>query len=950
MKKIISFALAVMFGICAVALPQTNAAAETETTYNAEHIAFFKAFSVFPQLEELDKTFTRGEMAAVITNILNWPEGTISLEADRNITDIDTCAYADAVKTVVRYGIMAGYDMPDGTVMFRPEDPIATQDVIKVLVNLLEYGPLAEANGGYPLGYLAVASNIHLLGNADVAETTSVGNVVSLVYKALHTKLPNFSTNAGGLVLNSNFHTNTYIEEYWNVTWNEGVLQGNTFLSIDGLAPTDAGRVRIADETYRSALLFENAEYLGQTVRFYVENEEEEQSDILCMYPLSQRNRKLTVNAGDVMQIDKGGKITVMEGNKKATYNVSFTAAVYDNYSYLGPIDAADTAKLSDILKQGNTADMVLVDNNGDETIDFVWVRHYENVVVKEFLYPDFKITGKYGERLKLKEAYEQNKMFLWDENGELFNPKDIEKNVVLSLVTQYDSAGEAEKVFGFASAMQVNGTVREISEEGVSINGVNYLQTKEYLVQVEAYNRNVKELEIGMDTTFLLNRFNQIAAINVDEINEEIETQIGFISKFAKGNGLSNIVECILYGTDGTPTKMRFAEKVTINGKTVSGSGVYNTLQSYEQQTGLLYRLVKYKLRDEQIADVDIYAYDTKESGTDSPRSDDLYPKLFIRSNEATARTVFKSGTIGKRVGLSGNTKIFAVPAVERKTDGGELPDLSGMEDEAIYALSFSNLIYDNVFGEPSLPANTGASAASNKMQMAFYDVDETMFADIAIRYYEYNVGDSANPDTPGLNTNVLVVEKITDGVNEDGERVSVLHGFRGGASVRMLTRPIESADSRWSKYPALKYYLQTADGTKTAAADIQPGDAVLITTNTDDEITNMLVTVRAGNKENESWLINEAPKGMSTLNAGQGNQYLGVNYGTVKAYADSKIVLAELDGTDRVYSLDSVTVTVYDREEKTVYKGALTDIEVGDDVYIRQYYSNIKEVVLYK
>ena len=123
------------------------------------------------------------------------------------------------------------------------------------------------------------------------------------------------------------------------------------------------------------------------------------------------------------------------------------------------------------------------------------------------------------------------------------------------------------------------------------------------------------------------------------------------------------------------------------------------------------------------------------------------------------------------------------------------------------------------------------------------------------------------------------------------------------------------------------------------------------MLTLNSNGEATNILVTVRAGDKSNERWLDGSSPSAdLGVLNEGHGNQYLGVNYGKVSAYNNSKIVLDELDGVRRVYSLGNVNVTVYEREKQNVYKGSMSDIEVGDDVYIRQYYSNIKEVVLYK
>ena len=60
---------------------------------------------------------------------------------------------------------------------------------------------------------------------------------------------------------------------------------------------------------------------------------------------------------------------------------------------------------------------------------------------------------------------------------------------------------------------------------------------------------------------------------------------------------------------------------------------------------------------------------------------------------------------------------------------------------------------------------------------------------------------------------------------------------------------------------------------------------------------------------------------------------------------------MLKELDGQERVYALSSTTrVTVVNRTTEKISMGNVAEFELGNDVYIRQYYGIVKEIVYYK
>lgn len=150
----------------------------------------------------------------------------------------------------------------------------------------------------------------------------------------------------------------------------------------------------------------------------------------------------------------------------------------------------------------------------------------------------------------------------------------------------------------------------------------------------------------------------------------------------------------------------------------------------------------------------------------------------------------------------------------------------------------------------------------------------------------------------------------------------------------------------------------METADGTHirpddVAVTGVLPGDVIQVTTNAKNEISNILINVRGGESENAAWLMingNGTNTSVLSAGAGHGNEYLGVNYGTVETFRDGKAVMNELDGKRRVYSIGNPTITVYNRTKQYALKGSTADIERGKDMYIRQYYSQIKEIVIFE
>ncbi len=100
-----------------------------------------------------DEYISRGEAVRLICVLglvkLQTPETGFSDVAENHLM-------YDYIQTMKFYGVAEG----DGKGNFYPDRPIKNEEMVKMLVCLLGYGPMAFMRGGYPAGYTAVGTQI----------------------------------------------------------------------------------------------------------------------------------------------------------------------------------------------------------------------------------------------------------------------------------------------------------------------------------------------------------------------------------------------------------------------------------------------------------------------------------------------------------------------------------------------------------------------------------------------------------------------------------------------------------------------------------------------------------------------------------------------------------------------------------------------------------------------
>lgn len=923
---------------------------------------FFDAFPVITEEITSDGTVSRGEFACVINNILKRGKGDIVPGSQYYFSDVNKdTEYYDEITAALNFGYM------NDTGSFRPNDAITDTEAAECMVHMLNVDYMLGTETDKEVGVWRA------LDNADVSISRYFGTdnaawIKELVYKSLNAHIGVISGTNLGFTEMSVDNDKTYIEEYWKIGQVEGVLSANSILEINGKSAAGDNTVVIGDEKYTSYLIYENNAYIGQYVTAYVSLEGMDEGRVLCMFPNERYEPALIIDSRDVESVDNLSRIKARnESGKTKTYSVSSLANVYFNFEYMGPVRAMDYGSdrvkaMLEAVRSNQSCEIILASSQRKGDYDFVWIRSFENYAVSSFTYSDYSIQDQFGAELKLEEAFKNNNVVLFDDENKLANAAAIQENDILSLMLSYGSDGSADRAVGYLSRNTVSGSISAVTDDGCVIEGGLYYVSERYRKLSDSNDKNVIVLKAGISTTFFLNRFNEISAVSFSDYYKDGESYVFIMYAFYDSNKIKSGIKYI--NEDGIIDSETLGEKVTINGTRYSGKGIIDAL-SRISGSGIVkdgcdvHKIAKITRVDNDIKKISLAFSEVRPEG--SP-AEDLYPDqiLYSRGNntDGTAVTladvVYKNNTFGKRVGITTSTVIFDVPIKNgervKDEDAYTVTTVSSMMDDCVLGLGGVKKVGDDGKGA----------------YMEFYDTDSTLFASAAVRYYSYdvNVGGVASP--PEMLADCLIVSRVfNEAVNEDDETIKIIEGYQAGAKVRYETAPIRDTGNSWGQFvtltdPEKGAKLEDAYGNIITPEDIAltgvlPGDVLQLTLDSKNRISNMLINLRGGEKENAAWLMtngNGTTTSILSAGAGHGNEYLGVNYGEVTEINSGKVVLKELDGKQRVYSVGSPTITVYDRSAKknNTRKGGTSDIKIGKDVYIRQYYSQIKEIVVFE
>lgn len=374
---------------------------------------------------EQSEKVTRGQFAKMMVDLLNLGNSFIS-ETNSFLDVAADNLYKNEIELVYSYGIMNGV----GDELFAPDATITYIQAIKTVVSALGYDSMARAWGGWKDGYIRVARELNLLKRSDVTfdEEITFSTASALISLAARSSIFEIVRIEEKSAVYDDAPGRTVLNYYHNIYEGKGVMTDN------GVNTIRTGNSVSTDSTvigglYLTGMKNSYRDYLGCNIRFFYKDEDG--VNVLLYAVIDEtKNNIVTLNARELLHDDSdfsSWQVVAEVNGKKKKYKIH----EYRNFMYNG---VTDTTFHHDSLKI-KSGTLTLIDADEDNVYELVKAWEYSDIVVKNILLEDSKISAEHSEQdFSLIKYGDYDLAIFENAYGEEVSPAEILSGNVLSV------------------------------------------------------------------------------------------------------------------------------------------------------------------------------------------------------------------------------------------------------------------------------------------------------------------------------------------------------------------------------------------------------------------------------------------------------------------------------------------------------------------------------------
>ncbi len=460
--------------------------------------------------EEMFRTVKRGKTVRHVLKLLGYSDETISgNELKGYFVDVtkDT-EYASEIEFAANIGVVAGFG--DGT--FRPDENISYNEVLKLVIAALGYTGRAEANGGYYFGYYLTATSLKLTKNAPQEEVNLFKTVCRVLYNALNTKTITgaFANTDVGYTENKT----TLLNDKFGAEMYTGIVEAVGSSSIYGFSDETENQITISGVRFETTVE-DAASYIGKKVRFFTRNDETSIYDTVFTMEVMPVN---TVTSFDIDEVtDPGDSRIYYEAEDKEKYVKvnGQTAIVYNGRGIA--YDKEMISPMDDQMGIPMEGDIECIDNDGDNTVDVIkvnsyWTFYADSVIAKQgmvadYYYSRFDPDNMFYQFLKPGED-EQQKIY---KNGKEIQLAEIKSKNVVSV--QKSTNGISDVINLYVTDTKVSGQITGIDTDGNLYIGEKMYELSEYYQHMQTVSRgHAPRFTLGDTVELNLDMFGKVS------------------------------------------------------------------------------------------------------------------------------------------------------------------------------------------------------------------------------------------------------------------------------------------------------------------------------------------------------------------------------------------------------------------------------------------------------
>ncbi len=715
-----------------------------------------------------DAPVTRTEFADAIVMTVNDKKPTGAQVYDLRVQD-------GGLYWLMSRGMLHG----NGAGEFRPDDNITIAEAVKISLSVLGYDKQAALDGGYPMGYIAIANRLRLLGGVSGAtedELTYEG-FISLLYNVTDCDIMELvlysADEYSGFAIREN---ETLLSAYRGIYKAEDLVTADeaTGLYSEG-DRLERGEIKIGDKVFLADSTYSaDVDMLGLNVVYYY-RDEDPSDELICAVPV--HNEVLKIRGIDILDYNGGEYTYTTDGEKKKTAVIDGSTIIIYNGVYMPE---------NQVFKP-EYGRVELVDNNGNGGWDILKIHDAELIITDRTMLADnkFSIFDKYdGKYHTAIDNYINAAYRVYDTAGIRRGAENINAGNVL----EFEKSASQNPYYRITlSVNTVDSQITGMSSDKKHLtlaNGEEYETTDRFIALVEA-----GELEViyNKQSKLYLTSDNRVAYFDYGTVDgSPLSWRIGYLHRFAyEQQPLEQIPMARVLDQGGTWETYGFASSVKVDGEKVKKEDI-----DFSEKLG---GLIKYMLNIHgEISDVYFPA-----DIPDDPTSTEMDENFQLMFNGNGTRQYYPTGWTIARAGAY--TAVPSTMPVFIKSDAESALDLT---EDHIKVTGFT--IMGDGYGTYSIQVycTTGKPGSGDVALIASSD---------------------KSPTIDRRDNRPIVVNSIAEAVTEDGTPVYAVSGLQAGVEV---TINVDDQRSDRSKMPFKKgdviYLVPDIGGMVTLRDDV--------------------------------------------------------------------------------------------------------------------------------
>lgn len=594
-----------------------------KSTYSSEAITILSNLGVFNGFEDgsfkPNDTVTRAQMAKIICQTLGYGEQAESSAGSTIFTDVPANHWASGYINVAQsLDIINGY----GNGNFGPEDKVTYEQAVKMIVSALGYNLVADAKGGYPTGYLAVASTEGIVkgSNGKVGTEATRSTIAVLVYNALEVRLMDQETWTSDGSDEFGKTDETILSKYLEVKKYEGIVSAVPYmnnLDDDTITLSEASyeyyikgtkQSSSKDTVIANSELVDNANsYLGKRVVAYIGEDDYSDETIFAIAEAKNTNNDFVLNISKIEDITDDEVIYTDDRGRREEIDID-DLVIYENFK---EVDEIDTDKSGIIT---------FISNNTDNKYDVAIVTAYtaEGVIedIDEFdgVYSFSVFTGDIEDIDTENEDVEVSII----KDGKVVNADALAVGDTVSTVDLGD------RFVYYVSSKVIEGTVDGMYDDKYEIDGEDYVVSNFYGADIDF-----------IDGVFYLNVDGEIAYH--DEVSSS-NRKYGLVTAVGATTGINSGYEAEVVLANGARDIYEFNSKVRYNGKNITDAeiaGAFATaLGDTYSEAGLASTICEITIKNNKITRIDSIEAEGKATDKEYDEENMTYGKFQFDDN----------------------------------------------------------------------------------------------------------------------------------------------------------------------------------------------------------------------------------------------------------------------------------------------------------------------------